>query len=177
MAIWLTSDTHYGHTAVLEYCARPFSCVEEMNEALVANYNAVVENDDTVYFLGDFALTNNRERIAFGQQLKGKKILLRGNHDDRPGRMRKCGFEEVHDSLLLDTRKGTILLSHYPYYFDDPKAETRIRAVRNEIDNGLWLFHGHVHEKWRVNGRQINVGVDQWNFAPVSLETLLRLVN
>jgi calcineurin-like phosphoesterase family protein len=39
-----------------------------------------------------------------------------------------------------------------------------------------WLLHGHVHNAWTINGRQVNVGVDVWDFAPVSSGTLIGLI-
>ena len=48
------ADCHFGHTAVLRFDHRPFDCVEEMEEIMVMNWNAVVRPGDTVYILGDF---------------------------------------------------------------------------------------------------------------------------
>ncbi|MHB8295541.1 MAG: hypothetical protein ACYDH5_13145 [Acidimicrobiales bacterium] len=45
------------------------------------------------------------------------------------------------------------------------------------IDEGEWLLHGHVHEKWRQLGRTINVGVDVWDFTPVAEDAIIRLIN
>ena len=55
MNTFFTSDQHYGHAMILEYCNRPFADVQTMNETLVDNHNAVVGKKDTVYHLGDFA--------------------------------------------------------------------------------------------------------------------------
>lgn len=43
-------------------------------------------------------------------------------------------------------------------------------------DHGGWLSHGHVYEKWRQNGRMINVGVDAWGGYPVDETNLVGLI-
>ena len=43
-------------------------------------------------------------------------------------------------------------------------------------DTGGWLLHGHIHENWRQRDRQINVGVDAWDFTPVSEEQIAALI-
>lgn len=64
--IWFTSDTHFGHTNIIEYCNRPFSCIEEMNGKIINNINSKVKHNDILYHLGDFSFRNHksyRERI------------------------------------------------------------------------------------------------------------------
>ena len=53
--IWFTSDLHLGHRAVINFQDRPFGTVEEMNEALIKNWNFLVAKNDTVYILGDIS--------------------------------------------------------------------------------------------------------------------------
>ena len=67
-----------------------------------------------------------------------------------------------------------MLAGHFPYEGDshDEDRFTRWRPV----DDGAWLLHGHVHTSWQVNGRQINVGVDVWDYAPVSEAALAALI-
>lgn len=80
--IWFTSDLHLGHRAVINFQDRPFGTVEEMNEALIKNWNFLVAKNDTVYILGDISHRCPVEEVnAMISKLKGKKILIRGNHD------------------------------------------------------------------------------------------------
>jgi calcineurin-like phosphoesterase family protein len=82
--VYFTSDLHLGHESVIRMQNRPFENAEEMNEALIKNYNSVVHKDDTVYILGDIAhrigVTYANELIS---RLNGKKYLIKGNHDKK----------------------------------------------------------------------------------------------
>ena len=151
---WFTSDTHYWHSNVIKYCNRPFSSVEEMNEALIDNWNAVVKDGDTVFHLGDviFAgVTKAREIIP---RLKGNKILIRGNHDSifkKDEKWKSTGFSEVHPSLSFfsDFYKIHLGLVHNP-------AHPIALAMTEE-----WILNGHVHEKWTQRYKNINPLLEQ----------------
>lgn len=80
MSIFYIADTHFGHESILKLCKRPFSTVEEMNEAIVENWNARVKGNDKVYILGDmfYKATGVKDILT---RLKGKKHLILGNHD------------------------------------------------------------------------------------------------
>lgn len=75
------SDMHLGHKNVLKFDARPFASVEEMNESLIANWNAKVTEEDDVWILGDFCYRSDKEPSFYLKQLKGRKHLIIGNHD------------------------------------------------------------------------------------------------
>ena len=71
--VYFTADTHFGHENVIRFCDRPFSTADEMDEAMIANWNGRVKGNDTVYvyILGDmFFRSTNAETIL--QRLKGK---------------------------------------------------------------------------------------------------------
>ena len=76
--IYFTADTHFGHCNVIRFCDRPFASAEEMDEAMIQNWNDRVTGNDTVYILGDmFFRSTNAEEIL--KRLKGKKRLIFGN--------------------------------------------------------------------------------------------------
>lgn len=111
--IWLIGDTHFNHKKVIEYCNRPFRSVEEMNETLIKNWNGCVGKQDIVYMMGDFALCGKDKIIEIGQQLKGRKIIILGNHD---GASRDtyfaAGFEYIYKCPIILEEK--YILSHIP---------------------------------------------------------------
>lgn len=177
-----TSDLHLGHANIIKYSGRPYDSVEEMNEALVANWNAHVHPGDEVWILGDLCLGKLRETLAFIQYLNGHKILLPGNHDlcwighkgwrKWASRYVLAGIDEVIDrnQMFLTIGGRQVLACHFPYY-GDHKGE-RYYQYR-PVDRGLPLLHGHIHEKWKVKGRQINVGVDVWDYRPIAESELV----
>jgi calcineurin-like phosphoesterase family protein len=181
--IWFTSDFHINHFNVIRYCNRPFNSVEQMNETIINNFNEVVRPEDTVYFLGDFSLSIKAVQQHL-PRLMGEKILVTGNHDLAHPHFKKkalkyielykeYGFAEIHTTYELSEN---ITLSHFPYLSDNTDERyPQWRLIEDFTNENRWLFCGHVHEKWRVKNRQINVGVDVWDFRPVQLETLLEI--
>ena len=186
MSRWYTSDLHFGHHNIIRYSGRPFVDVEDMNESLIDRWNAVVGDSDEVWVLGDVALGGWRETLpATVPRLRGHKILVPGNHDrcwvgsKHGDRHRQAfldaGFDDIVDSPpLQNIIRRSVLLCHFPYRDAD---KTDLRYVEHRPrDRGNWLVHGHVHEKWRQNGRQINIGVDVWDYTPVHEDTVAELI-
>lgn len=162
--VFFTADTHYGHTNVIRYGNRPFASSEEMNEAMIDRWNAVVRPGDVVYHLGDFSLTRMPEACTAASRLRGNKYLVFGNHDKYT---RKSGDFLKHwvwarDYAEVDVSGIKIVLLHYAM------------KVWHRSHHGAWQLHGHSHGSLKddPNALQIDVGVDCWNFAPVAFETL-----
>lgn len=78
---WFTSDLHFWHKNICKYCNRPFETTEEMNQALINNWNSVVKEDDIVFVLGDMGFCGYDKLEPLMSQLNGKKYLIQGNHD------------------------------------------------------------------------------------------------
>jgi calcineurin-like phosphoesterase family protein len=175
MTIFFTSDLHFGHENIIKYCGRPWSNVQEMNEALITNWNSRVQPGDTVYLLGDFAM-GQKSNILFRKRLNGKIILIRGNHDRKPSVMRdEAGFDEVHDNLLIQLSGLKLYLAHIPVHLpdrlDDRKHDPKL--VKMPAEEYDYFLCGHVHEKWKRIGNTINVGCDVSGFVPLTLHELL----
>ncbi len=170
--IYFSSDQHFYHKNVITYCNRPYASLEEMHQALIDNWNKVVQPTDTIFILGDFCFGGVDKWKGILSQLQGEKHLVKGNHDmkqAKPERAEEFGFKWIgKDAVIKDDELGDILLSHYPYHGDHTEGDRYLD--RRPTDKGGWLLHGHVHCAWKMLGRQINIGVDQWNFTPVSLE-------
>ena len=162
--IFYTADPHFGYEPLL--AGRPFGSVEEMDEALVANWNAVVGPADTVYLVGDIGWNDGHVPCRTLARLNGRKHLIRGNHDtgylDAPLLYRY--FETVTDFLEIEDGNCHIILSHYPMLYGKRRG---------------YMIHGHLHASGQFHDilrtlpRVLNAGVDVNGFAPVTLEQLI----
>lgn len=167
--IWVTSDTHYGHSNIIRYCNRPYKDVEEMNQALITNYNSVVRPEDTVYHLGDFGFMQVDKLKKILSRLNGNKILLYGNHD-KVIRGAKGAFTEsfnfIKDYLEINVDGQKIVMCHYPL------------LTWNGSGRGSIMLHGHAHGNTNYghlkNAKILDVGVDCHNYFPISLEEIFR---
>lgn len=161
MTIWFTSDTHYGHANIIEYCKRPFANTAEMNKVMAERWNARVKPGDTVYHLGDFALGPGEDLDAHRKQLAGRIVLVKGNHDRSTTRMLTAGFDEVVPELFLALEGTQLYLHHQPRLSPFWGAKAQLHLC------------GHVHNQWARQDDTINVGVDVRDFEPKTLGELL----
>ena len=162
--IWFISDTHFDHKNCIPKTERPYKDIEEMNYSLISNWNNTVGKDDLVYFLGDFTLKKSKRRKEILSQLNGTKIMIRGNHDHKVDT--KEGWYAVEDDILTFittpcTPKTPIVLHHYAK-----------RVWDRSHYKGLHLY-GHSHGNLPGNSQSLDVGVDSWNYHPVSLEQII----
>lgn len=185
MTTFFTSDLHFGHANIIEYCGRPYRDVEEMDEDLIERFNSKVGPEDRTIFMGDILMGRFDVSIERLEQLNGELIVVPGNHDplfpthgarqSRKDRFTDC-FDEVWElSGKYDLDGVGVNYCHFPYV-PDPWDRAELEPYR-PVDDGLWLIHGHVHDMWLQQGRQINVGVDAWNGFPVEEESLAALVH
>jgi calcineurin-like phosphoesterase family protein len=185
--IFFTSDHHFGHQNIIKYCSRPFATADEMNEVMIERWNSVVAPDDIVYYLGDFSLSASlAETIA--PKLNGKKYLIMGNHDlchpvnkKRAEKGRdaylNAGFLSLELDGEIEIAGQKVKLHHLPYLNsnDADKYKGKYDHFRPK-NEGQWLLCGHIHEKWKQVDRMINVGVDVWDFMPVSVVEIERMI-
>lgn len=190
--IWFTSDTHFSHRRVIDYGKRPYANVEQMNEALIENWNSCVKKNEHIYVLGDFSFAGKDYTRHVLSRLNGFKILCKGNHDRDNEVMLDLGFNKVLENEKIKIGHTEVFISHYPYHpiqqhntwngkvmlhKMDENVDNRYLHKRILDDGKTWLLHGHVHTSWKIKDRMINVGVDQWNWRPVGHERLLEIIN
>lgn len=177
MTTFFTSDLHFGHANIIGYCGRPATTVDDMNTMLIDNWNDTVDPSDTVFVLGDVALGRIADTLPLVSLLHGDKYLVPGNHDrcwnNTSPRWAKAYTEAGFTILPNLYHLNKFLLCHFPYSGDSRHKERYLE--HRPKDEGEWLLHGHVHDTWKVNGRQINVGVDVWDYKPVPLDLLLAI--
>ena len=160
MARFFTADTHFGDSRILRSAKRPFKTIAAHDAHLVARWQATVGADDEVWHLGDVAPRYDAAALdALFAQLPGRKHLITGNNDDDTTRTHPA-WESVRDYVELVEDETLCILCHY--------------ALRtwNRIGKGSLDLHGHSHNMLKPLTRQFDVGVDGWDFRPVTLATM-----
>lgn len=168
---YFTADLHLGHDNIISFCNRPFKNIEEMDKAIINNWNSKVTEKDEVWILGDFSYRSVKNVENYLQKLKGKKHLIIGNHDRTW--MEKIDLDKYFFSIdkisytCVDSKN--IIMCHYPimewsgYYHD------------------YYMVYGHIHNSvgqpyWNLiieNKFMLNAGVDINNFFPVTFDELI----
>lgn len=159
-----TSDTHYGHANIIEYCNRPFENVQAMNAALIERYNEVVPPDGLCVWVGDCFFYNVEQARATLDQLNGFKVCVRGNHDGGVTRMYRIGFDLVLEELKIQIGDEVVRVVHNPAH-----------SGKNEI-----VLHGHLHSPTprdpQRGNRFIDIGVDAWGYRPATYDAVAKIV-
>ena len=160
-SVFLTSDTHFGHLGVTKFLRedgtklRPWDSVEEMDEALVANWNNVVRPNDKVYHLGDVVI--NRKALHTLHRLNGEKVLIKGNHDIFKLEDYTPYFKDIRGYHVMNN----FLLSHIPVH---PLSKGRFTGN----------IHGHLHYNVIDDPWYKCVCVEQTNYTPILFEQLMK---
>jgi calcineurin-like phosphoesterase family protein len=175
-AVFLVSDTHFGHAGVCRFLRndgvtklRPWDTPEEMDEFMVKAWNERVRPNDKVYHLGDVVI--NRRALKTLARLNGDKVLIRGNHDI----FRDTEYREYFRELRAYHVMNGMILSHIPIHSDSlGRFGTNI--------------HGHLHANRvmyqdpfegfasRLDTRYHCVCVEQTDFAPILFEDVIKRI-
>lgn len=172
------SDPHFGHKMLVETSERPFKTVDEMDAALVKNYNDLIGFDDVVIWLGDCFLGYNPERTRhIVTEMAGTKLLIVGNHDATATAMSKMGFSLVMKEANMRISDTMCRLSHYPFFEQgNPPKVDKFQSRRPRKVLGEILLHGHTHSTTKMRDNQINLCVDAWDFKPAMYWQVANLV-
>lgn len=170
---FFTADEHYAHENIIHYTNRPWDKIKHHDKGLVKAHNEVVEEDSVVWHLGDFTMAPaefaGRIKRQVTHRLNGLHHLVLGNHDSwKPFRYVEDGFVSVHTSFWFKYGGYTFLLAH------DPSIYTII-----DNDKKAFMLCGHIHKLFKhlmPERRIINVGVDVWNYKPVSFFQICGLI-
>jgi calcineurin-like phosphoesterase family protein len=161
VAVFFTSDQHFGDHRRLFIDRRPFASVEDMDRAMRERWNAAVRPDDTVWHLGDLTRLREPGRLDdLLSSLHGEKHLIIGNNDG-PATLAWPGWRSVGHYAEIAVDGRSLVLCHYAF------------RTWNGMGRGRLNLHGHSHGRLRPVPRQYDVGVDAWDFTPVTLGEIL----
>ncbi len=173
--LWITSDLHFCHDRDFIWGPRGFKSVEEMNTAIVKNWNAVVGKEDHVIVLGDLMLNNNEKGLYLLKQLNGTLHLIRGNHDSdtRVKEYIKCHnvWEmSVPCADVIKYKEYQFYLSHYP-------TLTANCDERKPLDKQVINLCGHLHTPDKFidmdKGNIYHCELDAHNNTPVCIDQII----
>lgn len=161
--VYVIADLHFGDPDIIKFENRPFGSVDEMDEELIEKWNCVVDRDDTVFILGDFSL-----HVDYGKtqdivnQLNGKKILIKGNHDisDDDTAYFNMGFDAVYSYPII--YDNFFILSHEPMYINESMPYANI--------------FGHVHSNpiyKTYTKRSACVSAERIGYRPIKLSEVI----
>lgn len=170
--IFFTSDLHFCHKNIIEYCNRPYSNTYEMNNSIIDTINSSVNTGDYLFNLGDIGMSGPNVLLQLYSQINSNQFLISGNHD------RKSLLNKF-DMLFTSIFKGktvlyidyndieyTVYLSHYPRIWD-------------YIDDDKTIFlYGHLHDKELEDCKwnEMNIGWDRF-YEPISFQKIIKLIN
>lgn len=158
MTDFFTSDTHFGHSLIIEICNRPFRDADHMEEALRTAWNARVGKNDRVFHLGDFSFGDQQNQQYVLDSLNGEKHLIIGNHDRKSRHLLGWSSTQYYKEIKSDDQR--IILSHYAM------------RVWNGSHWGSLMLYGHSHGNLPGNSQSCDVGVDVWDYTPVTLDAI-----
>lgn len=177
-------DMHIGHANAIRFDLRPFKTVEEMDAELIRRWKAKVRPEDTVYVLGDmFWKTRSSDAHRILQELPGRIILIKGNHDysflNNSKAVARFDAIKERDDICVTLKDGTkrrCILDHYfvPMYNGHRYHTIHLHAHSHVSEEAQYEleFAKELNEKGFRN-EIYNVGCMYWNYEPVTLDEIL----
>ncbi|MCD7903782.1 MAG: hypothetical protein LUF91_08565 [Oscillospiraceae bacterium] len=167
--LFFVADTHFGHANIIRLCNRPFLDVNAMNKGMIDLWNSRVTNNDTVIVVGDMFFRCD-DPVNILDQLKGKKRLIIGNHDDSWMSHVDCNkyFLSVENFVEFSDGVRGLVICHFPLLVWKNAPRT-------------YMVHGHIHNStdadyWpliRDRDNVLNAGVEINDYMPVTFDEML----
>jgi calcineurin-like phosphoesterase family protein len=169
---YFISDPHFYHENIIKFCNRPFATAQEMNEVLILNINNTVEENDELYWLGDFGMCSDEEVLKIMRRIVCKNNhYIMGNHDKamKDPKVRNF-FKSIQDYKRIAVQGQDIILFHFPI------------AEWVNCHRGSWMLHGHSHgthnySDFLKDKKIIDVGVDCTNYYPISFDEVKKIMD
>lgn len=175
---FIISDTHFSHQGVVKFLThsgekmRPWDNIEEMDEALVENWNKVVRPKDKVIHLGDVVI--NRRALTTCARLNGTKYLVKGNHDV----FRLDEYTPYFKDIYGCKQHDDYILTHIPvhenqlYRFKgNIHGHMHNECVRKEVLDGSW-YGMHMED----DERYFCASVERINYTPIAWEEIKKIM-
>jgi calcineurin-like phosphoesterase family protein len=172
MKIWFTSDNHFSHGGILNFCpaTRQANDREHMNELMITRWQNQVQPEDHVYILGDVFFCDAHKATSIIDCLPGQKHLVYGNHDKviKSNKSLRDKFVSVSDYREIKIDGVNIILFHFPM------------LEWNKCHYGSYHLFGHVHGSMDSNPftskyRCMDVGIDSRPYDSNQEKTLYSL--
>lgn len=195
--LYFTSDLHLGHEAIIKLCDRPYQDVNEMDKAIIFNWNSIITDSDTIFILGDFSWRlGNSEIKYYLSRLAGNKIFIKGNHDknEKPFPTIYDGFVNIKVKDSDDKAFGGyqhITLCHYPmlswyqshrgawqlfgHWHNVKVTPTLLENRKAEFEVKEYVKEEHLYMD-RLRQNQYDVGIDGNSYKPISYDHIKRFL-
>jgi len=180
---WFISDIHFGHENILKFETgyHNFASIEEHDKTIVANWFSLVDQDDTVFFLGDISMP--RIKLSYIKELMkdlpGKIVWIWGNHDSHIDETWQKELRSVANIIEFTNYKEIFIKckgpTGYPYGYDFLRKIVLFHypiAEHNGVYHDTYHAYGHVHEKIYPIKNAYPVSACLTDYKPVKYEWL-----
>lgn len=158
--IHFTSNLLLSNPSMVE--SRGFSSIDEMNETLIQNWNERVKPNDIVYHLGNFAWDPLIADEAL-EKLNGNINFMTGEWDKALYEVidRFEGIHQILNNQILFIDSHHLIVSYWPM-IEWPGKDIKTTHIHG----------GSVKTKIDEEQCRINCNVDNWQLAPIDLDTI-----
>ena len=170
--IWFIADTHFFHEGMLKFTDQngqrirhQFDNINQMNEAIISNWNSVVKPSDKIYHLGDVTFKYGKQLNELMSRLNGHKRLIVGNHDEGKEHTLTQWFEKISCWRLFKLEDMYLTATHVPIHSDS--------LMTKKLPG--FNVHGHLHKKQVADKRYHCVSVENINYTPIHMDEVQQI--